>query len=131
MPVFEQAQTEFPDVAFVLVNQGESAQQAQDYLDSEGLNLTDVLLDPASEAMRTMRSRGLPTTLFFDAQRRQVDMHLGEITMHRLKDKMSRRFALPSEYSTELPEEHTSEHQSLMRITYAAICSTQKQQHKN
>src|SRR3546814_7968448 len=90
MPVFEQAQTEFPDVAFVLVNQGESAQQAQDYLDSEGLNLTDVLLDPASEAMRTMRSRGLPTTLFFDAQGRS--------------------------------EEHTSELQSLMRISYAVFC---------
>src|SRR3546814_5161249 len=63
--------------------------------------LTDVLLDPASEAMRTMRSRGLPTTLFFDAQGRQVDMHLGEITMPSLKDKMSRRFDLPSESSTD------------------------------
>src|SRR3546814_912130 len=101
MPVFEQAQTEFPDVAFVLVNQGESAQQAQDYLDSEGLNLTDVLLDTASEAMRTMRSRGLPTTLFFDAQGRQVDMHLGALTMPSLKDKRSRRFDLPSESSTD------------------------------
>lgn len=101
MPVFEQAQTEFPDVAFVLVNQGESAQQAQDFLDSEGLNLTDVLLDPSSTAMQTMRSRGLPTTLFFDAQGRQVDSHLGEITMPSLKDKMSRRFDLSSESSTD------------------------------
>ncbi|AEC21260.1 redoxin domain-containing protein [Pusillimonas sp. T7-7] len=92
MPVFEQAQTEFPDVAFVLVNQGESAQQAQAYLESEGLSLTDVLLDPASEAMRAMRSRGLPTTLFFDAEGRMVDSHLGEITMPSLKDKISRHF---------------------------------------
>lgn len=92
MPVFEQAQAEFPNVAFVLVNQGESAQQAQAFLESEGLSLADVLLDPASEAMRAMRSRGLPTTLFFDAQGRMVDSHLGEITMPSLKDKMSRRF---------------------------------------
>src|SRR3546814_16411886 len=81
MPVLEQAQTAFPDVAFVLINQGESAQQANMFLESEGLNLTDVLLDPSSEAMREMRAGGLPTTFFFDAQGRMVDLHLGEITM--------------------------------------------------
>ena len=91
MPVFEQAQTEFPDVAFVMVNQGETAQQAQSFLKSEGLSLTDVLLDPGSEAMGTMGTRGLPTTLFFDAQGRLVDSHLGEITLPSLKDKLERR----------------------------------------
>jgi len=92
MPVFEQAQAELPGVAFVLVNQGESAQQAQNFLDGEGLNLTNVLLDPASQAMKSMRSNGLPTTLFFDAQGRLVDSHLGEITMPSLKDNISRNF---------------------------------------
>lgn len=92
MPVFEKAQTEFPDIAFVLVNQGESAQQALAYLKTEGLDLTDVLLDPASEAMRSMNSRGLPTTLFFDAKGRLVDPHLGEITMPSPKDKVLRSF---------------------------------------
>ncbi len=92
MPVIEQAQTAFPDVSFVLVNQGESAQQAKTFLQSEGLNLTDVLLDPSSEAMREMRTGGLPTTFFFDAQGRMVDLHLGEITMADLKDKISRHF---------------------------------------
>jgi len=92
MPVFEQAQTAFPGVTFVLVNQGESAKQAQAFLDSEGLKLTGVLLDSDSKTMLAMRSRGLPTTLFFDAQGRQVDMHLGEITMPSLKDTISRHF---------------------------------------
>jgi thiol-disulfide isomerase/thioredoxin len=101
MPVLEQAQVEFPDVAFVLVNQGESAQQAKAFLESEGLNLTDVLLDPASETMRAVRSRGLPTTLFFDAHGRMVDSHLGEITMPSLKDKVLRRFDQSSESGTE------------------------------
>lgn len=101
MPVFEQAQTEFSDAAFVMINQGESAEQAQAFLESENLTLTDVLLDPSSSAMQAMRSRGLPTTLFFDAQGRLVDSHLGEITMPSLKDKMSRRFDLPSESSTD------------------------------
>ncbi|MDS1142265.1 TlpA disulfide reductase family protein [Pusillimonas sp. SM2304] len=92
MPVLEQAQTAFPGVSFVLVNQGESAQQAKEFLQNEGLNLTDVLLDPSSEAMRKMRTGGLPTTFFFDAQGRMVDLHLGEITMSVLKDKASRHF---------------------------------------
>jgi len=92
MPVLEQAQTVFPDVAFVLVNQGESVQQAKAFLESEGLNLTDVLLDPTSEAMATMRTGGLPTTFFFNAQGRMVDVHLGEITMAELEDKISRHF---------------------------------------
>lgn len=92
MPVFEQAQSAFPDVAFVMINQGETAQQARDFLTSEGLRLSDVLLDPSSQAMQALRSRGLPTTVFFDAEGRQVDAHLGEITMPSLKDKLSRRF---------------------------------------
>lgn len=92
MPVFEQAQAAFPEIAFVLVNQGESAEQARAFLEREGLNLTDVLLDPSSEAMRAVRSRGLPTTLFYDARGRLVDSHLGEITMPSLKDKVLRRF---------------------------------------
>ncbi len=96
MPAFERAQTEFPHVAFVLVNQGESAQEAQDFLTDEGLNLTDVLLDPASQTMNAVRSRGLPTTLFFDAQGRQVDSHLGEMTLASLKDKILRRLGPPS-----------------------------------
>lgn len=101
MPAFEQAQSEFPDVAFVLVNQGETARQAQDFLESEGLNLKDVLLDPSSQAMQAVQSRGLPTTLFFDAQGRQVDSHLGEITMPSLKDKILRRFDQPSASRTD------------------------------
>lgn len=92
MPVLEQAQTAFPDIAFVLINQGESAQQAKAFLHSEGLNLKDVLLDPPSKAMQEMRTGGLPTTFFFDAQGRMVDLHLGEITMNDLKDKISRHF---------------------------------------
>src|SRR5699024_3760829 len=92
MPVFEQAQAEFPDIAFVMVNQGESAQQAQDFLDTEGLVLSDVLLDPSSEAMQEFGARGLPTTFYFDAQGQFVDLHLGEITMAELKDTLSQHY---------------------------------------
>lgn len=104
MPVLEKAQSEFPGVGIVLINQGESAQLARAFLDSAGLALNDVLLDPASASMQAMNSRGLPTTLFFDAEGRLVDSHLGEITMASLKDKMSRRFDLPSNGAQDLPK---------------------------
>ncbi|MFT0546221.1 TlpA family protein disulfide reductase [Allopusillimonas ginsengisoli] len=93
MPVLEQAQTAFPDVAFVLVNQGESAQVAKEFLEVEGLNLTDVLLDPDSKTMHEMRTGGLPTTFFVDARGRMVDLHLGEITMADLEGKISSHFS--------------------------------------
>lgn len=48
MPAFEQAQAAFPNVAFVMVNQGQNAQQAQAFLERESSALTDVLLDPSS-----------------------------------------------------------------------------------
>jgi len=94
MPVFEQAQDQFPGIAIVMVNQGESAQVAQAYLTREGLKLNHVLLDPNSETMRAAKSRGLPTTLFFDAEGRWVDSHMGELTSARLKDMITQRFGI-------------------------------------
>lgn len=92
MPVLEQAQAQYPRVAIVLLNQGESAQQAQAFLEREGLSLENVLLDPMSTTLKAVGSRGLPTTLFFDAQGRLVDSHLGELSMASLRHKLSRRF---------------------------------------
>ncbi|THJ33961.1 TlpA family protein disulfide reductase [Lampropedia aestuarii] len=93
MPVFEQAQAEYPGIAFVLVNQGESAQQAHAFLTAQGLQLSDVLLDPRSQTMQAIGSQGLPTTLFFDATGRLVDSHMGELSMASLKSTLTRRFA--------------------------------------
>ncbi|WP_321951859.1 TlpA disulfide reductase family protein [Burkholderia cenocepacia] len=101
MPVFEQAQAQYPGIAFVMVNQGESAQQARAFLESERLQLKDVLLDPASQTMQAVASRGLPTTLFFDEQGRLVDTHLGELTMASLKHTVSRRFAPAQQIKTD------------------------------
>ncbi|HBP0978941.1 TlpA disulfide reductase family protein [Comamonas sp. Y6] len=101
MPVFEQAQAQYPDISFVMVNQGESAQQARAFLDAENLQLKDVLLDPASKTMQAVASRGLPTTLFFDEHGRLVDTHLGELSMASLKSTVSRRFAPSQQIKTD------------------------------
>lgn len=94
MPVLEQAQKDYPRIAFVMANQGEGAQQARAFLEREGLAFEHVLLDPSSRLVREVGTRGLPTTLFFDAQGRLVDSHLGELTSARLRSMVSRRFGL-------------------------------------
>jgi thiol-disulfide isomerase/thioredoxin len=92
MPVLEQAQVRYPGVAFVLVNQGEDRTTVREYLDGQGLVLDHVLLDPHSRAMLETNTRGLPTTLFFDAGGRLVDTHMGELTRASLADALERRF---------------------------------------
>jgi hypothetical protein len=62
-----------------MINQGESTQAINAFLKSEGLELEHVLLDPSSAMMREVGSRGLPTTLFFDAEGKMLDAHMGEI----------------------------------------------------
>ena len=46
--MFVQAQADYPDLAVVMINQGESTQAINAFLKSEGLELEHVLLDPSS-----------------------------------------------------------------------------------
>ena len=95
MPVFEDAVQAYPGVRFVLLNQGEDAATIGDYLDREGLHLhAQVLLDLHSLAMPATNTRGLPTTLFFDADGHLVDTHMGELTRASLADTMRKRFGV-------------------------------------
>ncbi|EKT4089757.1 MULTISPECIES: TlpA disulfide reductase family protein [Stenotrophomonas] len=97
MPMLERAQADFPEVAFVMVNQGEHAPEIRAFLEREGLSFDHVLRDPTSTAMHVMGARALPTTLFFDSDGRLVDSHLGELTMASLKNTIMRRFAQDSQ----------------------------------
>ena len=102
MPVLERAQGAYPDVSFVLVNQGEDAETIRHFLVEEGLDLRDILRDPHSRTMAETGARALPTTLYFDADGRLVDTHLGELTGASLADTLRRRFgALPLSDPTE------------------------------
>lgn len=90
MPVLAQAQAEHPSVAFVFANQGEDARVIREYLRKSGLALDNVLLDPFSGVSEATGARGLPTTLFFDADGRLVDVHMGELTRAGLARKLQR-----------------------------------------
>lgn len=93
MPVFEDAAQRYPGIDFVLLNQGEDAATIREFLDRQGLQLhQDILLDPHSQAMPATNTRGLPSTLFFDANGRLVDSHMGELTRASLTDTLRKRF---------------------------------------
>lgn len=80
MPVLAAAQARHPEVSFIFANQGEQAAAVQRYLDSEGLRLSGVLLDPGSALGPALGSGGLPTTVVFDRQGRRVGAHMGALS---------------------------------------------------
>lgn len=80
MPVLAEAQRLYPQVTFVFANQGEGAGEVRTFLASQTLQLDNVLLDSGGRLGQLVGSRALPTTLFYDAEGRQVGSHLGELS---------------------------------------------------
>ncbi|WP_334132049.1 TlpA disulfide reductase family protein [Silanimonas lenta] len=80
MPALAAAQAWYDDVHIVFANQGEDPATIQRYLDAAGLDLELVLVDRLSRLSEDAGARGLPTTLFFDATGRLIDVHVGELT---------------------------------------------------
>ncbi|MDV2080417.1 TlpA disulfide reductase family protein [Marinobacter xestospongiae] len=89
MPVLDAAQTQYPDVTFVFANQGEPEETIRQFLARHQLDLTHVVSDQPGALGRTVGSQALPTTLFFDAEGRQVDAHLGELSQASLAHRLS------------------------------------------
>ena len=91
MPVLAQAQQGHPGVQFVFINQGESAAQVQAFLAANGLALRNVLLDPQRRAAGQFNARGLPTTVFFDANGRLVGTRVGELSRATLAEYLGKQ----------------------------------------
>ncbi|WP_341889590.1 TlpA disulfide reductase family protein [Variovorax sp. YR752] len=89
MPVLAAAQQRQADVAILFANQGESAGTVRAYLAGEQLMLRDVLLDERSALGPAVGSRGLPTTLFYDARGRLVDAHVGVLNAAALQARLA------------------------------------------
>jgi thiol-disulfide isomerase/thioredoxin len=88
MPVLARAQKTHPELGFVYVNQGESSETVARYLASEGLRMTNVVIDPAREVAARTGAAGYPTTLFYDARGVLRLRHVGELSDATLRDKL-------------------------------------------
>jgi len=80
MPVLEQAQKDNPGVAFVFVNQGEQPETIRRFMQEQDLTLNNLITDFGGSLGRNTGSHGLPTTLFYNAEGRQVNAHMGELS---------------------------------------------------
>ncbi|TGV08225.1 TlpA family protein disulfide reductase [Alcaligenaceae bacterium 429] len=80
MPVFEQAQNEYPQLIFIYANQQERAETVDGFLSGQQLNLQHVLLDQDGDLARFARSRGLPTTLFVNSDGSVQAIRMGEVS---------------------------------------------------
>jgi len=88
MPVLAAAQQAHPQVQFVFANQGETGEEVAAYLASERMLLDNVLLDDASKVMQQTGARALPTTLFFGADGRLRNVHMGELSRATLETRL-------------------------------------------
>src|SRR5450830_447918 len=90
MPVLAAAQQARADIVFAYANQREDAAAASAFLDRSGVTLRNVVLDSAAALGKAAGSSALPTTLFYDAQGRLVDTHLGELSNASLASKLQK-----------------------------------------
>ena len=88
MPVLERAQERYTDIAFVFVNQGEQIETINYFLQQQELSIRNVLSDINGSLAGATGSHALPTTLFYDSEGRQVDVHMGELSNASLAQKL-------------------------------------------
>lgn len=95
MPVLAHAQRNWPEVSLLLINQGDERRIVEEFLSRSDFEVHDVLLDPDSRAAQLSNARVFPTTLFYDARGRLLDIHVGELSRAALAERMQRHFGLP------------------------------------
>jgi thiol-disulfide isomerase/thioredoxin len=88
MPTLAAAQQREDKIGILFVNQGESQAAVRAYLSSLGLPVRDVMLDPGSQLGPAVGSRGLPTTLFYDAQGTLIGAHFGVLNAPALESRL-------------------------------------------
>ncbi|SIS59187.1 Thiol-disulfide isomerase or thioredoxin [Thalassolituus maritimus] len=77
MEVFEQAQQAYPQVRFVMLNQGESRADVLRFIESKGYQFDNLWLDPQSQMGRWLGQSALPVTLVFDRRGALISGHMG------------------------------------------------------
>mgnify|MGYP000081806912 FL=1 len=89
MPVLEKAQETHDWIAFVFVNQGQGPPAINSFLEEQGLTLDNVVLDRQQRIASDTGSRGLPTTLFYNASGQLVTTHHGALSSATLAANLS------------------------------------------
>lgn len=85
MPMLEKAQKNNPDITFLFVNQGETSDTVEQFIQEESLDLDNMLLDDAQRLGNSVHARAFPTTLFYDASGQLVEQRMGMLSRATLQ----------------------------------------------
>ncbi|MCA9835837.1 MAG: TlpA family protein disulfide reductase [Trueperaceae bacterium] len=88
LPMLVQADSDYDRVAFVFLDQRESAETVGAYLAKKGLEPRYAALDRSGAAGDLFRVVGTPTTLFFNPAGELTKRHVGEISRAALDDAL-------------------------------------------
>jgi peroxiredoxin len=83
MPMFQEYQDRYPDMALLGVDEEESPETVRDFLQKMGLTYT-ILLDEKAELGQSLRVNYLPTTFFIDEQGEIRFRHFGILNEDQL-----------------------------------------------
>jgi hypothetical protein len=92
MPVLEQAELRYSDVTFISLNQRESSEVVQAFLQREGFKFEHVLLDSKGEIATNKGLFSLPVTLFFNTNGELVHSHAGDMSTTSLQQNIEQYF---------------------------------------
>ncbi len=84
LPLFIEMKKTHPNVTFLFVNQKETREQIEAFLEKENLTLEYVLLDTEGKLAQHFKVLGLPSTFFFDARGNLVTTQMGEVSSVQL-----------------------------------------------
>lgn len=84
LPMMSEVAKHTPGVTFAFVNQGDPEPRIKSYLADQNISLDLVLVDPSWQTATHYGAKGLPTTLFINADGRVVDTVVGEISLEGL-----------------------------------------------
>lgn len=90
MPHLVQAEQQYPQIRFMLINLQESRTTVQQYLHQHQLGFSHVLLDIQGQVSRYYGAKGVPATLFFHADGRLSSVHFGEVSQAVLQHEISK-----------------------------------------
>ncbi|MBH03744.1 MAG: redoxin [Xanthomonadales bacterium] len=88
MPMLARAQTQYPGVVFVFVNEDDTRDAMQRFLADTGLRLEHQLIDTQHRLAQARAVRGYPTTLFFDADGEHRARHTGVLSPAMLAERL-------------------------------------------
>ncbi|MDQ3107388.1 MAG: TlpA family protein disulfide reductase [Actinomycetota bacterium] len=89
LPAMQAASEAYPNVAFLGVDHQDSRLDAIELLDSFGVTYP-AGYDPRGDVAARYAVRGLPATVFIDADGRIVDFHQGELSAAELRERLDR-----------------------------------------